>query len=105
MPSDHCYLIISPDPSEDLELEIRGKAYGTTENSKEKPKDRIPIVGKQLHFVKFGDEDNLRNRVNQYRTHNPSCKLSHISIAFDPEFDVSDSLVANNRTHKSTWGR
>ena len=103
--SKNCYLIISPDPSENRELKIFGKAYSKTESSKVKPEDAVEIHPDQLHFVKFGDEVSTEDRVKDYRTHNPTCKLCNTSIAFDPGSDVSDSLVANNRARRCNWSR
>ena len=77
----HCYLIISPDPSEELELNISGTAYAKTDSSDAKLGGLVSIGSKKLHFVKFGDETGTEERVKGYRTHNPSCKLIHASIA------------------------
>ena len=63
------------------------------------PEKNVPLYSKHLHFVKFGDEKGTTERVTTYPTHNPTCKLCHTLIAFDPGFDVSHDLVANDRAH------
>jgi hypothetical protein len=121
MAPNHCYLIICPDPCKEHQLKITGVSYGITNDSFDKPKESVSIKHEELHFIKFGDEGGeegkgemkeeggdegedaqkkmekrIHQRVDDYRTHNPSCKFCHTSIAFDPGFDVFDSLVANN---------
>ena len=100
---EHCYFIISPDPSEGLELKIVGEAYGHTDDSKAEPGKKEKLQSRQLHFVEFGDEEKIKNRVKEYRTHQPTCKLYHTSTVVDPGFDVSDTLVANKRAQKPKW--
>ena len=72
MAPGHCYLVISPDPSEKNQLYISGTAYGKTDSSKAEPGDQEPLDSQQLQFVKFGDEEGIEARVKQYRTCNPT---------------------------------
>lgn len=55
------YLQVSPPPDSYSLINIDGSSAS---------------VGKEVHFIKTGDydEDQVKNRVMSYATHNPACK-------------------------------
>jgi hypothetical protein len=75
----HCYFIVSPDPSKFSRLYIEGEAFSQTDDQYEEPQHHVKIQPDHvIHFVKFGDEKKITERVGKYRTHNPSCKLPNV---------------------------